>query len=449
MAGNGNGRESGSWSKARPHDEYLELCALSTTGELSDDEQRRLREHLAGCAECRNALKEFEAATELGAPLVAAALAESSQSPAEAAAASEASRLPPTALAGAHRVAGANEEADARSGGPQYRAADRDGHSSHVNWSLAWMPFAAAIMLAVALGMYSYQAGKHHDARDVESATAAVTGKLTVLEQRLSDAGHERELLATQLAKRDGAMRDLQRQLQTETTELADARNEEGRLEAALQSAVDNGQQLAQQRSSAARALSAAENSLERTRAELASLEQERQREQGTAGSLEAQIEDLNGELRRAQETVNQQQDLLADDRDIRNLMGARDLYIAEVYDVGRDGATRKPYGRVFYTKGKSLIFYAYDLDDQPGVKRASIFQAWGQNGPDRRQALDLGIFYEDSVAQRRWMLKFDNPKALEQINAVFVTVEPRGGSRKPSGKPLLFASLRIEPNHP
>ena len=45
--------------------------------------------------------------------------------------------------------------------------------------------------------------------------------------------------------------------------------------------------------------------------------------------------------------------------------MGARDLYVAEVYDVERTGETRKPYGRVFYTKGKSLIFYAYDLDQE------------------------------------------------------------------------------------
>jgi len=46
-------------------------------------------------------------------------------------------------------------------------------------------------------------------------------------------------------------------------------------------------------------------------------------------------------------------------------------------------------------------------------------------------------------------MLKFDDSVMLEQIDAVFVTVEPKGGSREPSGKRLLFASLRQEPNHP
>jgi hypothetical protein len=129
--------------------------------------------------------------------------------------------------------------------------------------------------------------------------------------------------------------------------------------------------------------------------------------------------------------------------------MGARDLYVAEVYDIARDGSTQKATGRVFYTKGKSLIFYAYNLDQEPGIRNASTFQAWGRRGSDREQALNLGIFYEDNAAKKRWILKFNDPKALDQIDAVFVTVEPKGGSRKPSGKPLLYAYLQLAPNHP
>jgi hypothetical protein len=129
--------------------------------------------------------------------------------------------------------------------------------------------------------------------------------------------------------------------------------------------------------------------------------------------------------------------------------MGARDLYVAEVTDVGRNGETTKPFGRIFFTKGKSLIFYAYDLDQQPGVHRASTFQAWGRHGRDFEQALPLGILYLDGSSSRRWVLKFDDPEKLAKIDAVFVTVEPRGGSPKPSGKPLLFAYLKVEPNHP
>jgi hypothetical protein len=146
---------------------------------------------------------------------------------------------------------------------------------------------------------------------------------------------------------------------------------------------------------------------------------------------------------------VAKQQELLEHDRDIRELMGARDLYIAEVHDVSRTGRTDKTYGRVFYTKGKSLIFYAYDLDAQPGLRNVSSFQAWGRRGPDKQQALNLGIFYEDNVSKKRWVLKAEDAKTLEDIDAVFVTVEPNGGSHHPSGKQLLFAYLRLSPNHP
>lgn len=153
--------------------------------------------------------------------------------------------------------------------------------------------------------------------------------------------------------------------------------------------------------------------------------------------------------LDKQQAELVKQQELLDHDRDIRELMGARDLYIAEVHDISSNGRADKTYGRVFYTKGKSLIFYAYDLDAQPGVHDASSFQAWGRRGPDKEQTLNLGIFYEDNASKKRWVLKAEDPKTLSDIDAVFVTVEPSGGSHHPSGKQLLFAYLQISPNHP
>lgn len=163
----------------------------------------------------------------------------------------------------------------------------------------------------------------------------------------------------------------------------------------------------------------------------------------------EAKVNDLSHLLGQRETDLEQQDQLLSHDRDIRELMGARDLYIAEVYDVAGTGETKKPYGRVFYTRGKSLIFYAYDLDQQTELKRASAFQAWGRRGPDRQQSVNLGIFYEDNASRKRWILKCDDPKTLEQIDAVFVTVEPNSGSHNPSSKPLLFAYLKVNANHP
>src|SRR5205814_8617747 len=117
------------------------------------------------------------------------------------------------------------------------------------------------------------------------------------------------------------------------------------------------------------------------------------------AKAAEAKVNDLTRLLQQRETDLEQQDQLLAHDRDIRDLMGARDLYIAEVYDVAGTGETKKPYGRVFYTRGKSLICYAYELDQQTATKTANAFQAWGRRGPDQQKALNLGVFYEDDAS--------------------------------------------------
>jgi hypothetical protein len=83
------------------------------------------------------------------------------------------------------------------------------------------------------------------------------------------------------------------------------------------------------------------------------------------------------------------------------------------------------------------------------GSRVPAHFRPWGSHGLDRQHATSLGVFYQDNAAKKRWVVKFDDPKKLEQIDAVFVTVEPNGGSHKPSGKQLLFAYLKVDPNHP
>src|SRR5208282_4441115 len=55
-----------------PHDEFLELCAVSTSGELTEEEKTKLQKHLAACPQCRDALKEYQAAAEISSPLFAA-----------------------------------------------------------------------------------------------------------------------------------------------------------------------------------------------------------------------------------------------------------------------------------------------------------------------------------------------------------------------------------------
>ena len=138
---------------------------------------------------------------------------------------------------------------------------------------------------------------------------------------------------------------------------------------------------------------------------------------------------------------------MLAANRDIRDLIAARNLHIADIFDTDAKGKTRAGFGRVFFTEGKSLIFYAFDLTN-PNVKNAA-FQAWGQREGGPTQAINLGLFYNDDQKQARWVLKFDDPQVLREIDSVFVTVASPDGGRQPAGNKLLYAYFGNQINHP
>jgi hypothetical protein len=44
-------------------------------------------------------------------------------------------------------------------------------------------------------------------------------------------------------------------------------------------------------------------------------------------------------------------------------------------------------------------------------------------------------------------VLRFEDPQILAEIDSVFVTVEPPGGSAKPSGRQFLYAYLNANLN--
>jgi len=99
---------------------------------------------------------------------------------------------------------------------------------------------------------------------------------------------------------------------------------------------------------------------------------------------------------------------------------------------------------------------------------RADSEGEWQDWLVDEQDTQEISLAEREELGKRRALLKSamtnlnererhilterrltDDPKTLEDIDAVFVTVEPRGSSPHPSGKQLLFASLRISPNHP
>lgn len=428
-----------------PHDEFLELCAISTSGELTGEERARLQEHLAVCPSCREAMKQYKAVVSKAIPALASDPESLESDPSWSQEQAEAALFQRLTL---------EEEGGTDRGGAEGDPASKPIgkaplSASQATWRNVWTLYAAGILLFIALGISAFQVGIHRGVKTAAVTPSASQQNSTALEQQVSDAGHEREVLRTQLTQRDQVIADLRRQMEHKSAEVGRMKLAQNQLETGLQSRQAGRQDLLQERSDLSQKLEAAEAKTQGLQSTLDSLERQSSQDKQRATALEAKVSDLTGLLRDRENTLDQQQELLAHDRDIRDLMGARDLYVAEVYNVARNGETKKAYGRVFYTKGKSLIFYAYDLDQQAGVKSASTFQAWGRRGPDWQQALSLGIFYVDNASKKRWVLRFDDPKALAQIDAVFVTVEPNGGSQRPSKKPLLFAYLHIDPNHP
>jgi hypothetical protein len=438
-----------------PHDEFLELCAVSTSGQLSEEEQSRLREHLAICPECREALRAYESVVHDTIPAIGAEQA-SGQS----------SRIDPGPSWSQSKAEKAFFERLAKEEKQESPGSEKkNGVSAGLRrilpiapestWRHVWMLYAAGILLFITLCLSAYWVGVRHGTEEAKTTQPAATAQPQVaaqaipsLEEQLSDAAHEREIAHDQVAQRDKALADLRRQLEKQSAEINRLREAQDRLEASLQSDEASKQDLAQQRAELGQKLEAAQGESRALQQRVASLTQQSTSETAQAKALGTKVNDLTRLLQDREAALNQQDELLAHDRDIREVVGARNLYIAEVYDTDEKGATRKPYGRLFYTKEKSLIFYAYDLDQQQ-AKYPQTFQAWGRRGPDFKQALNLGIFYEDNASKKRWVLKLDDPKTLAQIDAVFVTVEPHGGSNRPSGKPLLFAYLRVNPNHP
>jgi hypothetical protein len=314
-------------------------------------------------------------------------------------------------------------------------------------WRQIWWQYAAGILLVVALGYSFYRIGIH---KSVEIAGASAQSGRPTASNSTDETDTSPAVAVRALSQADNQqVTALRSQLESEAVEVARLEAEKTSLEKNLHASQTGLDQLRENLLDVNHQLAASQADLETTKGNLeAAGVQNSQRTVEVAG-LRSQIDQLTDSLEQRDTEFAREQELLDHDDDIRELMGSRNLYIAEVYDVAKNGSTQRPFGRVFYTKGKSLIFYAYDLDQQPGLHGANAFQAWGRRGTDQANAVNLGILYVDNAAKKRWVLKDDDSKTLTDIDAVFVTVEPDGGSNHPSGKPLLFAYLRVEPNHP
>jgi anti-sigma factor RsiW len=163
---------------------------------------------------------------------------------------------------------------------------------------------------------------------------------------------------------------------------------------------------------------------------------------------LETEVRNLQDRLQAQTEKLDQERQLLSVSNDVRQLMGARNLHIIDVRDVGGGKRPDRAFGRVFYAEDASLVFYAFDLPNKL-TPATYTFQAWGQQEGTADSLRSLGAFDVDNHEQHRWVLKVNDPKLLHGIDAVFVTAEVHADTKHPRGQKLLYAYLADNPNHP
>jgi len=447
------------------HEYFEELCALWILGQISQEEYEELLPHLRSCASCRARHFEFAEILHEHLPLLDPQKELFADSP-NIAFHDSSYKQRFLQRAQEHGIEFANLGLTAA---PGDRRGSALGHSRHWLGKLFWPPSVRvyASLLLLALGLVIGFTGQKIQQSRVLTGSAAETVRLReeivrlqlritgLLEShqppeaqdRLSapnriesqDSGELAALRAKlSVARRSYEVESirskfLEEQQQKSLSELASLRQEL----VALKGKEQNDDKLREMQS----ALRQATDDIEKLR-------RARNADAAVLSSQQAYIGELDQKLNTQGDSLGRERELLTAGRDIRDLMGARNLHIIDVADVDSQG-TKRPFGRVFYTEGKSLIFYAYDLEWQKKPQERYSFQAWGQRESKSGSAQSLGIFFVDDQTQNRWILKYDDPSVLAEIDAVFVTLEPKGGSQKPKGQQLMYAYLKANPNHP
>ena len=203
----------------------------------------------------------------------------------------------------------------------------------------------------------------------------------------------------------------LQVEIDRLNTELRKANNQLSATETNLNATSQDRQKLVVDRDTLESQLKNVQDALAQSQVVAASAQQEAAKRQNHSSDIEAslvadqvKIRDLTEELSDKSAMLDQERQLLALGHDVSDLMGARNLHIVDVVDTDPRGKTRPAFGRIFFTEGKSLVFYAYDLNGAKIQKADYQYRVWAKQEGGDKQVRSLGIFYSDDKAQRRWV---------------------------------------------
>jgi hypothetical protein len=444
------------------HRRFEEMCSLAITGQLGGAQMCELDEHIAACESCRTFLGEIAEVSVQAMPLLAEKHGAAPQF------------LPPQGIRERFLARLASETNDTENANTLRTFPIAAGRARPISLEREtvrpidevkqsslrplraigpglWRPVAIA-MSCVVVAVAAYYAGVHRTAQsppqltqehpvvltapphaeippnatdtdrvsELERQKSELEMKLVGMKQELATAESERESLSNELAS-------AKEKLATLTTQTANrsahdsppVSQQTGEQVATLQAQVDRlGQRLAE---------------------EEVSLDVQKQ----TSKELSAKLDSTSSDLQR-------ERDLKSAKSELGDLVAARNLHIVDVYDADGNGRRQQSFGRVFYIEGKSLVFYAYDLDDPSRFKTNVVFHVWGGKAGMKEVTHSLGILHKDDAGQNRWAMTFDDPSVLAQINSVFVTAESANKHYdEPHGKKVLYAYFGSQPNHP
>lgn len=430
------------------HDHFEALCAAASIGQASGAELAELREHLADCSDCQQSYSAF---LELSAVRLA------TQSNEQEVGSDEAIGYIDSALFRERFLKKAEAEGIVFSSGKGFL--DMPESQIRANPTAKWhtgfaLTVAASLLLAFgAIG--GYRLGN----RAVRGSSGIGKGSTRPSPEQVKSADENlpasrEQTLQIVLSHVESVNRRLTSELNSLRASFADASSQVGQLQADASTSEQERASLSAAAKDRDAKIEVLQRQLNDAQVELASvrseLEEAQTANQTTLLADEVKIRELSDQLEEQSSALARERGLLAANRDIRDLMAARNLHIADVFDTDDKGKTRAAFGRVFFTEGKSLIIYAYDLNDHRVQDSGYHYRVWGKKEGPGQSAKSLGIFYSDDKTQKRWVFKYDDPKVLSEIDSVFVTLEPPGQNpMEPQGNKFLYAYLRNQPNHP
>jgi hypothetical protein len=425
------------------HEHYQEVCAVASIGQASGAELAELQHHMLSCPECRQRYSDF---MEIQANHYAVTTEDPELSATEATACIDSALLRERFFKRAESQGIVFSHAGTETPLPEPRLR----LFTPKTWPILVARAAAAMFLAGAVGLSGYYLGGRRP------RTTSVTPHSSESPNTAQVEANGQQL-RSRLASLEAANLSL-------ATELESLKSSYARASSAIARLQDNNAETEKERSALLADLKARDQTIDKlqkrveesqaavagVRAELGTTQAGRTEDQASLVESQVRIRDLSEQLAEKSSALEREKELLVAGRDVRELMASRNLHIVDVFDTDPKGKTRPAFGRIFLTEGKSLIFYAYDLND-PRIQSAGYqYRVWGKREGPSQRARNLGIFYSDDKSQKRWVLQYDDPKVLQEIDSVFVTLEPPNGNQtQPKGDKLMYAYLRGQANHP